>query len=385
MSLVALKSGCSNCGIGNGHPKGCRSNGSCTTGGCNRLNTYNWLSDVVLPIDGPYDVVEVSFNQGARKDFFSNRNRILFVTGDMVAVEAPFGYDVGQVTLAGELVRLQMRKKKVTDADRLKSILRRAHERDLQKYEELRRREDDVLFKARVIVRSMDLPMKLSQAEYQKDGRRATLYFTAEGRVDFRELVKRLAREFHTRVEMRQIGARQEAGKIGGIGSCGRELCCSTWLTQFKHVSTSAARYQQLAINQVKLTGQCGRLKCCLNYELDTYMDALREFPSEDVRIRTQEGTAHQIKVDIFRKELYYAYPRDPRMFRLSLDEVNRLIDMNRSGALPEKMPERQNETAAPPPMYAPNDEHVSLETLEQTTRKRKSRRNRKNRNRGQR
>jgi cell fate regulator YaaT (PSP1 superfamily) len=382
MKLATLSSGCSNCGIGNGHPKGCRNNGTCSTGGCNKLNSYNWLSDVVLPVDGPYDVAEVSFNQGTRKDFFRNSHKVVFATGDMVAVEAQYGFDIGQVSLSGELVRIQMRKKKVADDDRLKNVLRRAHERDLEKYEKLRKDEDEFLFRARVIARGMNLPMKVSQVECQKDGKRATFYYTAEGRVDFRELVRKLAQEFHIRVDMRQIGARQEAGKVGGIGSCGRELCCSSWLTQFKNVGTSAARYQQLAINQAKLTGLCGRLKCCLNYELDTYLDALKGFPLDNVRLKTKLGNAHQVKVDIFKNTLYYAYPRNPKVYKLTLADAQGVIEANGRGELPDDLPVLEVEAVETYDTYAANTEQVSLETLEKTarnrSRKHKRRRGRK-------
>ena len=260
--------------------KGCRSNGGCT-GGCNRLNVFDWLSD--LPFSAQQDtckIVEVSFKNGSRKAFFRNLTNIDCYTGDMVLVEAKTGgYDIGRISLSGELVRLQMRKKAIAENSDLPRLIRIATENDLDRFEDIKRQEHDTMVLARVIARQLGLRMKIGDVIYQGDGRKATFYYTAEDRVDFRELIKQYAREFRIKIEMRQIGSRQEAGLIGGIGTCGRELCCSTWLTDFKSVSTVAARYQNLAINQAKLSGQCGRLKCCLNYELDSYLDAIKSFP----------------------------------------------------------------------------------------------------------
>lgn len=381
MSVSELKSGCANCGIGLGHPKGCKSNGGCSTGGCNKLNTYNWLSDVVLPVDGPYDVSEVSFNQGSRKGFFRNERGIIFGTGDLIVVEAERGYDIGLVSLSGELVRLQMKKKKVREDVNLPSVLRVASDRDLTKMDDYKKREMELTVRARVIARSMDLSLKISSGEYQADGKRITFYFTADHRVDFREYVRKLSSEFHTRVELRQIGVRQEAGKIGGIGSCGRELCCSTWLTDFRNVSTSAARYQQLSINQAKLSGQCGRLKCCLNYELDTYMDALSAFPRDNVKLKTQEGVAHQVKVDIFRQVIYYSYPRSSKLHALTLAEALRHIEANEKGQVPETLTVVRETPKVEKVTYSDQVEHVSLAALE-STRKRSRKRGRKPRRR---
>ncbi|MEM8907113.1 MAG: regulatory iron-sulfur-containing complex subunit RicT, partial [Bacteroidota bacterium] len=258
--------GCSACSTSkdkNGKPLGCNSNGGCASGGCNRLNTYDWLSGLDIADPEPLDILEVSFKHGARKTFYRNPEHNHIITGDMVVVDTGSGFDIGRVSLTGELVRLQMKKKRVNEDSILQKVIRRANERDLQRLEEGRNQEVATMIRARAIARSLDLEMKIGDVEYQGDRRKATFYYTADGRVDFRELIRHYAKEFRVKIEMRQIGARQESARIGGIGSCGRELCCSTWLSDFKSVSTAAARYQNLAINQSKLSGQCGRLKCC--------------------------------------------------------------------------------------------------------------------------
>ena len=270
---------CSNCGTGK--PNGCKSNGGCSTGGCNRMNTHDWLRNLpIVSIESACKVIEISFSQGTRKDFFRNPTLQPFEKGDLISVEGVSGFDVGEVSLTGEIVRLQMKKRNVKeDNPEMKKILRRASDRDIDIWKQNKAREPEAVIRSRAIARQLKLDMKISQVEMQADGRKATFFYIADGRVDFRELIKVYASEFKVKVEMRQIGARQEAGKVGGIGSCGRELCCSTWLTDFKSVNTAAARYQNLSINQTKLSGQCGRLKCCLNYELDTYLDAFQHFP----------------------------------------------------------------------------------------------------------
>ena len=294
--------GCASCGRGeNGTPSGCGNKGHCLNGSCNKLNTYDWLSAWQVTDAKPYDIVEVSFKHGSRKVFYRNPKPHHWTTKDYVAVDCGHGYDVGQISLSGELVRLQMKKKRVKDSHVVNDILRPASERDLERLNEARQLEQKALSRSRALIRTIGVPMKLGDIEYQADLKKATFYYTANGRVDFRELVRALAREFNIKVEMRQIGARQESARIGGLGSCGRELCCSTWLGDFKSVQTSAARYQNLAINQVKLSGQCGRLKCCLNYELDTYVDALASFPMKANKIKTKDYTAHQVKADIFK------------------------------------------------------------------------------------
>jgi len=334
--------GCAGCATGtDGSPKGCKSNGGCSTGGCNKLNTFDWIS--VMDIRDPvqFRFVEVSFKSGATKEFFKMPENVHAVTGDRVVVDDKGGYNVGQVSLSGELVRLQMKKKRVREDRIMHEVIRIAHDRDLEKVQEAREREHPAMVKARAIARTLGLEMKVGDVEFRADLRKATFYYTAEGRVDFRELVRSYAREFRVKVEMRQIGARQESSRIGGLGPCGRELCCSTWLTDFKSVSTSAARYQNLSINQAKLSGQCGRLKCCLNYELDTYMEALKEFPKKADKLYTQQGKAQKIKVDIFKRQIYYML-EDSRGRRqvtpLNVDRVKEILAMNKEGEKPETL-----------------------------------------------
>ena len=297
--------GCGSCGTASGgKPSGCKSNGGCSTGGCNRMNTYDWLMN--LPIsdaDTACRVVEISFNNGSRKDFYRNNALQFFEKGDLVAVEGVSGFDVGEVSLTGELVRLQLKKKGVDEfSAEMKKILRRATDRDIDIWKQNKAREKEALIRSRAIAKQLNLNMKMSEVEIQADGKKATFFYIADDRVDFRELIKVYASEFNVKVEMRQIGARQEAGKVGGIGSCGRELCCATWLTDFKSVNTTAARYQNLSINQTKLSGQCGRLKCCLNYELDTYLDALQGFPENADMLRVTKRNCHPDQKRYFQK-----------------------------------------------------------------------------------
>ncbi len=302
--------GCGSCATGkDGKPKGCKNNGTCGTDGCNNLTVFNWLSNMSLPggIE-PFNCVEVRFKNG-RKHFFKNTENLSLSMGDVVATETSPGHDVGVVSLTGELVKVQMRKKKVgVDSDEVQKVYRKATQKDIDVWQGVREREEPIKKRAREIAIKLNLRMKISDVEFQGDGSKATFYYTAEERVDFRQLIKEFAREFKTRIEMRQIGFRQEAARLGGIGSCGRELCCSTWLTDFRSVTTSAARYQQLSLNPQKLAGQCGKLKCCLNYELDAYLDALKDFPKQDIKLKTQKGTAVCQKIDIFKGVLWYAY-----------------------------------------------------------------------------
>ena len=335
--------GCTGCTVStsNGSPKGCGSKGNCSTGGCNRLNTYDWLSAMDIVDTDPYDVVEVSFKNGARKGFYRLREHVKTLTGDLVVVETGNGFDVGTVSLSGELVRLQMKKKAVGEPEISHEVVRKANERDLERLDEARSQEMATMVRARVISRTLGLDMKIGDVEFQGDKRKATFYYTADGRVDFRELIRHFAKEFRVKIEMRQIGARQESARIGGIGSCGRELCCSTWLTDFKSVSTAAARYQNLAINQSKLSGQCGRLKCCLNYELDTYLDALESFPDNADRLETRYGKATLIKTDIFKQIMYYAVSQEngrSKIYILRLERVKEVLEMNRKGEKPETL-----------------------------------------------
>lgn len=337
--------GCGTCGTsGSCTPNGCKSNGNCGTSGCNKLNVYNWLSDTVMPDNyKPYDIIEIRL-KGSRKEFFRNKNGLELFTGDAVVLDADMGYDVGHVSLTGELVKLQLKKRGVrSEDDIMKSIQRLASERDLEKYNEAKSREDKVLERARTIALMMKLEMKLSDIEIQGDNKKVIFFYTAEGRVDFRELIKRFAEEFKLRIEMRQIGYREEASRLGGIGSCGRELCCSTWLTDYKIVNTSAARYQNLSINMLKLSGQCGKLKCCLNYELDTYMEALEEFPkAKTVKIETETGVAYMQKTDILKRLTWFAYEdRGAAWICVPLDTVNEYLEMNANG---QQAPELVNE-----------------------------------------
>lgn len=332
--------GCGSCGTtGSCSPNGCKSNGTCGTSGCNKLNVYNWLSDTAMPDNyKPFDIVEIRF-KGSRKEFFRNKNGLELFTGDAVVLDSDMGYDIGHVSISGELVRLQLKKRNIReDAEHIKNIQRKATEKDLERYQEAKNREDKVLERARTIALMMKLEMKLSDIEIQGDNKKVIFFYTAEGRVDFRELIKKFAEEFKLRIEMRQIGYREEASRLGGIGSCGRELCCSTWLTDYKLVNTSAARYQNLSINMLKLSGQCGKLKCCLNYELDTYMEALDEFPkAKVVKIETEIGTAYMQKTDILKRLTWFAYEDKHTWICLSLDTVNEYIEMNEQG---QKAPE---------------------------------------------
>jgi len=330
--------GCASCSNNDGTPGGCKSKGHCASGGCNKMNTYDWLTLTdIVDVDN-YKYVEVSFKNGNRKAFLKNPSSSRAITGDPVVVESETGYDVGSITLSGDLVRLQMKKKKVRESSVTKSVIRKANERDLEKLMVARDRENKTMIRARELARNLDLNMKVGEVEFQGDNRKAIFYYIAEGRVDFRELIRHYAREFKIKVEMRQIGARQESALIGGLGSCGRELCCSTWLTDFKTVSTTAARYQNLAINQAKLSGQCGRLKCCLNFELDTYMEAIEAFPKRADSIYTERGKAVLIKTDIFKGLMYYTYIVDGKrgkFYALPVKRVKEIIAMNKNKEKP--------------------------------------------------
>ncbi|WP_405221507.1 regulatory iron-sulfur-containing complex subunit RicT [Dokdonia sp. Asnod1-B02] len=324
---------CGSCGTGeDGSPKGCKNNGTCGTDGCNKLTVFDWLSNMSLP-DGQeaFNYVEVRFKNG-RKDYYKNEEKITLSIGDIVATQAESGHDIGMVTLTGELVRVQMKRKKVRqDTPETLKIYRKASQRDIDIWTTAREKEESMKVRARQIAIRLDLQMKISDIEFQGDGSKATFYYTAEDRVDFRQLIKEFAQDFRTRIEMRQIGLRQEAARLGGIGSCGRELCCSTWLTDFRSVTTSAARYQQLSLNPQKLAGQCGKLKCCLNYELDAYMDALKSFPKSETKLYTQKGTAVCQKIDIFQGHLWYAYEGEwMNWHKLTTDHANEIIAANK-------------------------------------------------------
>lgn len=333
--------GCTSCSTTIG---GCNSNG-CGSGGCNRLNTFDWLAKQDIHDIEDCDYVEVSFKNGSTKEYFRNPPLTRTITGDLVVVETNSGYDVGRISLSGELVRLQLRKKRINEDALIHTVLRKANERDLEKLQEARELEIPTMIRARAIARMLDLDMKIGDVQFQGDKRKATFYYTADGRVDFRELIRHFAKEFRVKIEMRQIGARQESARIGGLGSCGRELCCSTWLSDFKTVSTAAARYQNLAINQSKLSGQCGRLKCCLNYELDTYLDALEHFPKASDRLQTQKGRASIFKTDIFKGLMFYTYDHDNgrgKIYALSIHQVREIKEMNSRGESPSDLVDLQ-------------------------------------------
>ncbi|MDT0606179.1 PSP1 domain-containing protein [Croceitalea rosinachiae] len=325
--------GCSSCSTGkDGQPRGCKNNGTCGTDGCNKLTVFDWLSNMSLPNgQKPFDCVEVRF-KNSRKEFFRNTENLSLSIGDIVATQAKSGHDVGMITLTGELVKVQMKRKKVAfDNKDLPKIYRKASQRDIDIWQKCRDKEPEIQKRSREIAIALKLEMKLSDVEFQGDGSKATFYYTAEDRVDFRQLIKDMAKAFSIRIEMRQIGYRQEAQRLGGIGSCGRELCCSTWLTDFRSVSTASARYQQLALNPQKLAGQCGKLKCCLNYELDMYLDALKDFPSQDSKLQTEKGVAFCQKADIFKEMLWFSYKDDPANWHaLHKDQVLEILELNK-------------------------------------------------------
>ncbi len=363
--------GCDSCGTGK--PNGCKSNGGCSTGGCNRMNVHDWLMN--LPFSDPEStckIIEVSFNRGSRKDFFRNATLQYFEKGDYVTVEGVGGFDMGEVTLTGELVRLQMKKKGMDELNpEMKKVLRPGSDKDIELFQQNKAREPQALIRSRAIARQLNLQMKLTEVEIQADGKKATFFYIAEDRVDFRELIKIYAAEFRVKVEMRQIGIRQEAAKVGGIGSCGRELCCSTWLSDFKSVTTTMARYQNLSINQSKLSGQCGRLKCCLNYELDTYLDALQHFPENADTLDTAKGVATLIKRDIFKNLMWYILPGSVKQYPLAIQRVKEIKRMNSRG---EKAVELQpvellnTKITETEPVFADVVGQITLQSLEKSS-----------------
>jgi cell fate regulator YaaT (PSP1 superfamily) len=325
---------CNSCSTGeNGQPRGCKNNGTCGSDGCNKLTVFDWLSNMSLPNgEKPFNCVEVRFKNG-RKHYYKNSENLTLSIGDIIATQAEYGHDIGMVTLTGELVRIQMKRKNVKedDEEQVKKVYRKASQKDIDVWQRARDKEEPMKVKARQFAIDLKLEMKISDIEYQGDASKATFYYTAEDRVDFRELIKVYAREFKTRIEMRQVGFRQEAARLGGIGSCGRELCCSTWLVDFRSVSTSAARYQQLSLNPLKLAGQCGKLKCCLNYELDAYLEALESFPKNDIKLQTEKGNAVCQKTDIFKGHIWYAYEGEwMNWHKLTTDQANEIIEHNK-------------------------------------------------------
>ena len=365
---------CGSCGT---KPGGCKSNGGCSTGSCNRMNVHDWLMN--LPFADPESsckVVEISFKQGSRKDFYRNTTLQYLEKGDLVTVEGVGGFDVGEVSLTGELVRMQLKKRAVDEfSPDMKKILRKSSDRDIESFRISKDREPSVLARSREHALRLKLQMKLSEVEIQADGKKATFFYTADDRVDFRELIKQYAGEFKLKVEMRQIGIRQEAAKVGGIGSCGRELCCSTWLTDFKSVNTTAARYQNLSINQTKLSGQCGRLKCCLNYELDTYLDALQHFPDNAETLETAKGTAMLIKKDIFKNLMWYIIQGGAKHYPVTIQTVKEIKRLNAQGIRPEELETVDVTTGKPKeiePQFVDVVGQISLKSLEKNDRRRR-------------
>ena len=341
--------GCGSCSTGGCAPAGCKSNGSCLTNGCSKLDVYDWLSHMDMPSNyKPFNIIEIKF-KGSRKEFYLNTENLYLEAGELVAVETTTGgYDIGHVSLTGELVRMQLKKRHVRTEDVVKKIYRKATPTDVDKWKVSKDLEFETMHKSRVLAKELGLAMKLSDVDYQGDRTKATFYYTAEGRVDFRELIKKMAETFRIRIEMRQIGMRQEASRLGGIGSCGRELCCSTWLTDFKTVSTSVARYQNLSLNTLKLAGQCGKLKCCLNYELDTYMDALKDIPDNVERLETLTGTVRHQKTDIFKKLMWFSYPNDENWIAVDIARVKEVKKLNKDGIKPEFLKEEVPEKDKP-------------------------------------
>ncbi len=306
-----------------------------------KLSVHDWLSDLPETVKET-DLVEVQF-KNTRKGFYQNVNQIDLFKGDMVAVESSPGHDIGEVTLVGKLVTLQMKKNNIDlNKYEVKKIYRKVREADMEKYHEAKAKEQNTMIKSRQIAESMNLNMKIGDVEYQGDGNKAIFYYIADERVDFRQLIKVFAETFHVRIEMKQIGARQEAGRIGGIGPCGRELCCSSWLTNFSTVSTSAARYQDLSLNPQKLAGQCGKLKCCLNYELDSYIDAQKELPSREIELETTQGTYYHFKTDIFKAMITYSSDKNipANLVTIHADRAKAIIWMNKKGHKPDHLEE---------------------------------------------
>jgi len=354
------------------------------TTGCDKLTVFDWLGNMTLPgHQKEFDHVEIRFKNG-RKGYFKNTKNLSIHIGCIVAVEAKSGHDIGVITLRGELVRVQMNKKKVkVGSEEILQIYRIASQRDIDVWQESREKEADLQRKTRLIISRLGLKMKLSDVEFQGDGKKATFYYTADERVDFRLLIREMASTFNIRIEMKQVGARQEAARLGGIGSCGRELCCSTWLTDFRGVNTSAARYQQLSLNPQKLSGQCGKLKCCLNFELDSYVDALKGFPNTDTWLQTKQGTAVYQKMDIFNGWVWYAYKDNPAHWhKLTTEQANEIIALNKENEKPDNLEEYSDELI----IEVKKDVFANVVGQDSLTRfdkpKRKKRRNNKNRNR---
>ena len=327
--------GCSSCSKGpDGLPRGCRNNGRCGSCGCGSKTVFNWLEGLALP-NGvkAFDVLEVRFKNN-RKGFFRKGANDTYYVGDIVTINLNPGIDIGVVSLTGELVRSQMVSRRVKDDHEIKKIMHKSTQEEIEVWHKARLREEQTRAETREIIKRLGIPMKLTDVEFQGDNKKATFFYIADERVDFRELVRELAGKFGIRIDMRQIGARQEAARVGGIGSCGRELCCSVWLSDFRSVSTGAARYQQLALDPIKLAGQCGKLKCCLNFELDQYVEAVKEFPSPHAKIQTQKGKAVVFKMDIFKKIVYFLQlgEQGGGPVALPVEDANKLITNSQKG-----------------------------------------------------
>jgi cell fate regulator YaaT (PSP1 superfamily) len=377
--------GCSSCSTGkNGQPKGCKNNGTCGTDSCNKLTVFDWLSNMSLPSgETPFDWVEVRFKNG-RKQYYKNTENIALNIGDVVATEVSSGYDIGMVTLTGELVKVQMQRKKISETPEIiQKIYRKATQNDINVWIASREKEEAIQVKARQFAIDLRLKMKISDIEFQGDGSKATFYYTADSRVDFRELIKLYAREFRIRIEMKQVGLRQEAARLGGIGSCGRELCCSTWLTDLRSVSTSAARYQQLSLNPLKLAGQCGKLKCCLNFELDTYLEALNSFPKTTIKLKTKKGIAVCQKSDIFKGLMWYAYEGEwMNWFTLTADQATAIVNLNKQGKLATSLEDYSSEITEGQDTKKEFENVVGQDSLTRFDKPKKKRRNNKNKRR---
>lgn len=316
----------------------------------NKLNTYDWLADIPGNSE-ECEMVEIQF-KNTRKGYYRNSNKLKLEKGDVVAVEASPGHDIGTVTLTGRLVLLQMKKANCKPDAEIKRIYRKAKAVDIEKYEEAKAKEHATMIRSRQIAASLNLEMKIGDVEYQGDGNKAIFYYIADERVDFRQLIKVLAEAFRVRIEMKQIGARQEAGRIGGIGPCGRELCCATWMTSFVSVSTSAARYQDISLNPQKLAGQCAKLKCCLNYEVDVYVESQKRLPSREIELQTQDGTFYFFKADILKGLISYSTDKNfaANLVTITGKRAFEIIHLNRKGVKPESLleAEKKNEPKKP-------------------------------------
>ncbi|MDM1043558.1 hypothetical protein HX004_01135 [Myroides sp. 1354] len=368
---------CTNCSTktdSNGVPRGCQSNGTCGTDSCNKLAVFDWLSNMVYPnSDSIFDIVEVRFKNG-RKDFYRYPSGMTVAMGDIVATETSPGHDVGIVSLVGELVKVQMKKKKADPEGEILKIYRKATQKDIDIWQEVREKEEPVRMRAREIAINLNLEMKISDVEFQGDGSKATFYYTASERVDFRQLIKEFAREFSIRIEMKQVGFRQEAARLGGVGSCGRELCCSTWLTDFRSVNTAAARYQQLSLNPQKLAGQCGKLKCCLNFELDTYLEALKDMPDSDTKLMTVKGIAFCQKIDIFKGQMWFAYANNSaNWYVLTTEQVKEILELNAQNEKGNELESYSEEVPSDKDQFQNAIEQDSVTRFDQPKRRKKN------------